>query len=40
VRLAEPDERSLLMLATNVFRARFGNQWPVDVDDEDDEDDD
>jgi hypothetical protein len=40
VRLAEPDERSLLMLATNVFRVRFGNQWPVDVDDEDDEDDD
>ena len=40
VRLAEPDERSLLMLATNVFRVRFADQWPADAveNDEDDED--
>jgi len=38
VRLAEPDERSLLMLADKVFRVRFGDQWPVDVDEEDEDD--
>ena len=31
VRLAEPDERSLIMLATPVFRIRFGEQWPVTI---------
>ena len=33
-RLADPDERSLLMLAPTVFRLRFGDQWPVDSDDD------
>jgi hypothetical protein len=37
VRLAEPDERTMLILASSVFRVRFGRQWPVDVDEEDDE---
>ncbi|MGH7679133.1 MAG: hypothetical protein ACRENU_11745 [Gemmatimonadaceae bacterium] len=37
--LGEPDERMLLILASPVFRARFGGQWPVDVEEElDDED--
>jgi len=31
VRLAEPDERSLIMLATKLFRIRFGEHWPVDA---------
>jgi hypothetical protein len=34
VRLAEPDERSLIMLATKVFRIRFGEYWPADADEE------
>jgi len=35
VRLAEAsDERTLLMLATSVFRARFKEHWPVDVEEE------
>ena len=38
VRLAEPDERSLIMLANPVFRIRFGEQWPVDIDDDDEND--
>jgi len=38
VRLAEPDERSLIMLATKVFRIRFAQHWPVNADDDDDED--
>jgi len=38
VRLAEPDERSLLMLAGAVFRVRFADQWPVDEEDDDDDD--
>jgi hypothetical protein len=29
-RLAEPDERSTLLLAQNVFRTRFATQWPCD----------
>jgi hypothetical protein len=29
VRLADPEERMLIMLATPVFRARFGAHWPV-----------
>ena len=40
VRLEEPDVRSLLMLASGVFRTRFGNHWPVDVEDDEDEGDD
>jgi len=31
VRLADPDER-MLLLAARVFRLRFGDQWPVDTD--------
>jgi hypothetical protein len=38
VRLAEPDERSLIMLANPVFRIRFGEHWPVDIDDDDEND--
>ena len=34
VQLSEPEERTLLLLAGPVFRARFGAQWPVDADDE------
>jgi hypothetical protein len=30
VRLAEADERTLLLLATPVFRVRYGQQWAVD----------
>ena len=30
VRLAEPDERTLLILAAPVFRMRFGAYWPSD----------
>ena len=30
VRLAEPDERMLLMLAAPVFRVRFADQWRAD----------
>ena len=29
-----------LMLASGVFRTRFGNHWPVDVEDDEDEGDD
>jgi len=39
VHLAEPDERTLILLASKVFRLRFGHQWTVDSD-EDEEDDD
>jgi hypothetical protein len=28
--LAEPDERTLLILAAPVFRKRFGHVWPTD----------
>ena len=35
VRLAERDERSLIMLATKVFRIRFGEHWPVDAEEDD-----
>jgi hypothetical protein len=35
-RLADADERTLILLATPVFRLRFGDQWPVDPDDDDD----
>ena len=34
VRLADPDERTLLLLASKVFRLRFGDQWAVDSDDD------
>ena len=38
VHLAEPDERTLLILAGPVFRVRYGAQWPMDaVEDEDDD---
>jgi len=40
VRLEEPDERSLLMLAANVFRVRFADRWPANAIEEDEEDDD
>jgi hypothetical protein len=43
VRLADDDERMLLLLAQPVFRTRFGSQWrtdPVNDEDEEDEDDD
>jgi hypothetical protein len=33
-RLADPDDRTLLMLASAVFRARYGTVWPADVDEE------
>ena len=39
-RLAEPDERGHLMLATPVFRTRFAGSWscnPVDLGEEDDD---
>ena len=35
----ETDERMLLMLASPVFRVRFGKQWACDNDDEDEDDD-
>ena len=40
-RLADPDDRGHLMLATPVFRTRFAGPWPCDPVDlgEDDEDD-
>ena len=38
VRLPEPDERSLIMMAAPIFRARFGAYWPVDVEEPDDDD--
>jgi hypothetical protein len=31
VHLADPDDRTLAILASAVFRARFGDVWPVDV---------
>lgn len=36
VRLAEPDERTLILLAGQVFRVRFGASWPCDPLDADD----
>jgi len=35
VSLEEPEERVMLMLAGPVFKARFGNQWPVDAEEPD-----
>jgi hypothetical protein len=37
--LAEPDERLMIMVGGPLFRARFGDTWPMDVE-EDEEDDD
>ena len=37
VQLTDPDERMLLMLAGPVFRTRFGDQWPVDVEEPDED---
>src|SRR5688500_3516968 len=37
VSLEEPEERMLLMLAGPVFKARFGNQWPVDPEEPDED---
>lgn len=37
VGLAEPEERTLILLAGPVFRVRFGHQWPVDTDEEDED---
>lgn len=39
MRLADPDERMLIMLATPVFRARFADVWPVEPEEEDDDED-
>lgn len=38
VRVVDDDERTLLMLASPVFRTRFGQQWACDIEEEDDED--
>ncbi len=38
VGLAEPEERTLILLAGPVFQTRFGHQWPVDRDDDDEDD--
>jgi hypothetical protein len=35
VRLTDPDDRTMILLATKVFRLRFGTSWPVDADDDD-----
>jgi hypothetical protein len=35
VGLAEPEERTLILLAGPVFQTRFGHQWPVDEDEDD-----
>ena len=37
VHLAEPEERMLIILAGPVFRARFGEQWPMDANEDDDD---
>jgi len=34
VSLAEPDERTMLILAGKVFRVRFAEQWPLDIEDD------
>ena len=39
VRLAEPDVRSLIMLGSSVFRARFADQWPVSPEEDDGDED-
>jgi hypothetical protein len=39
VALAEPDERSLILLAGPVFRVRFADTWTMGRDDEDEDDD-
>jgi hypothetical protein len=36
VSLSEPDERMHLILSPPVFRARFGDLWPMDAEEEDD----
>ena len=35
VRVVDDDERTLLMLASPVFRTRFGQQWACDIEDDD-----
>ena len=37
VHLAEPDERTMIILAGKVFRIRFADQWPMDREEDDDE---
>jgi hypothetical protein len=37
VSLSEPDERMHLILSPPVFRARFGDVWPMDAEEEDDD---
>jgi hypothetical protein len=34
VTLREPDDRTLILLATPVFRARFAAQWAMDAEEE------
>jgi hypothetical protein len=35
--LEEPDDRTLLMIGPSVFRTRFGDTWPFDVEEDDEE---
>ena len=37
VALAEPDDRTALILGGVVFRKRYADQWPMDVEEDDDE---
>jgi hypothetical protein len=37
--LTDPDDRTLILIATPVFRTRFAEHWPMDADDESDGDD-
>ncbi len=38
--LAEPDDRTALLLGGPVFRIRFADQWPMDAEEEDEDDED
>jgi hypothetical protein len=38
VHLTDPDERTMIILGSTVFRIRFGGQWPVNVPESDDDD--
>lgn len=38
VRVAEPDERTTILLASPVFRTRFATQWKMDTEEEEDDD--
>ena len=39
VTLSDPDDRTLILMATPVFRTRFAGQWPMEANEELDEDD-